>query len=682
MVVFLASSQTNVKEYVYFGSRLVATENSVSSLSISPSTWTLPPTSGSSTIFVYASSGVGWTATTSTSWIHLTAPTSSSGENSVAFTFDANSTSAVRTGTITVGAAVEVITQLASTPAAPTNVSATANPTSGADSTFTFKFSSAGGPTYINWFQAIINSSLATSGACHFIYGATEDYLTIGTGSSSGSPLWHSRARPGAQTTLDNGVNCSIDMRTVQKTTVNSTTMSLTMKIHFYPVMTGTRYAYMIVSDNAGNVDTNGWENKATYVPYPTAAPTVGTVSPSNGSGSSATFSTQFIDANGATALTDMFLMVSPVNTPTVNNSCWTYYNSGFALMSDTTVTWMGPDGSGNVENSQCKLFGSGSSVTRSGNIATLTTNLSFKNAYAGTRYLWAWAQDSGGNTGWVQKGTWTVPPSSGVGVTITQGNGFTPPYFLAVSQTSTFSASVTGTSNTAVNWSYTLNGGPLQINGTPNGNSYTISTFSFMVPQVITLTATSVADPNVSASVDLTLVPDATRPYGMTMAPNGSTVNKESYVTYSMTVSNSTGASNVRWVQPHYSWVSPMDFYGFVPGQPAGQSNSFGCHLLYDAGSNTLYLDNEAGNSNWVSSGVIGASSVLSNSICSVDLLNSSVSAPANNTTMQLNLRLKITGSFPGNVENIYMSSANNSFVLNPSFFLGWWWMGTNTLP
>jgi hypothetical protein len=54
-----------------------------------------------------------WTASTSTSWIHVTAPTggSGSGTSRVRFTVDANTGTATRTGTITVGTSTLTVTQ-------------------------------------------------------------------------------------------------------------------------------------------------------------------------------------------------------------------------------------------------------------------------------------------------------------------------------------------------------------------------------------------------------------------------------------------------------------------------------------------------------------------------------------------------------------------------------------------
>ncbi len=82
--------------------------------------YTLNPTSasftlsgGSGSFTVTASSACSWTASTTASWINLSAGASGSGSGTVSYTVDANSTSSSRTGTITVGGASFTITQTA-----------------------------------------------------------------------------------------------------------------------------------------------------------------------------------------------------------------------------------------------------------------------------------------------------------------------------------------------------------------------------------------------------------------------------------------------------------------------------------------------------------------------------------------------------------------------------------------
>ncbi len=190
--------QQTTKEYVYLGSTLIATETNSVTYSVSPVKDTLGAAAGSNHVFVYAIAGTAWSAITSASWVHLAGPTSGSGNGSVNFTFDANpSTTAIRYATINFGPVQEYLTQLPSAVGQPLNNSFSANPISGTDSTFTFTFSSPGGAPYINWFQSIINNHLGYDGACNFIYGATEDVLTLANGQNG---TWYVAGRHGDPT--------------------------------------------------------------------------------------------------------------------------------------------------------------------------------------------------------------------------------------------------------------------------------------------------------------------------------------------------------------------------------------------------------------------------------------------------------------------------------------------------
>jgi hypothetical protein len=68
-------------------------------------------------------------------------------------------------------------------------------------------------------------------------------------------------------------------------------------------------------------------------------------------------------------------------------------------------------NGSGTVSNSQCSVNAAGSSATGSGNILTLTLNMSFSSAFNGNRVIYMAARDSteANNSGWQSMGSWTV---------------------------------------------------------------------------------------------------------------------------------------------------------------------------------------------------------------------------------------------------------------------------------
>lgn len=90
------------------------------------------------------------------------------------------------------------------------------------------------------------------------------------------------------------------------------------------------------------------------------------------------------------------------------------------------------------VSNSQCSIFGTGSSATTSGGTLTLTLNMSFTAAFAGNRVVYLAARDSvANNTGWVTMGVRGIPPLPS---TLPNPVSMTPPSGSASLATSGFS--------------------------------------------------------------------------------------------------------------------------------------------------------------------------------------------------------------------------------------------------
>jgi hypothetical protein len=67
-------------------------------------------------------------------------------------------------------------------------------------------------------------------------------------------------------------------------------------------------------------------------------------------------------------------------------------------------------NGSGTIENGQCRVQGNGSSATPNGNVLNLTLNILFKEGFQGNHVLYGAARDtlSGNNTGWQAVGAWS----------------------------------------------------------------------------------------------------------------------------------------------------------------------------------------------------------------------------------------------------------------------------------
>jgi N-acetylneuraminic acid mutarotase len=141
-------------------------------------------------------------------------------------------------------------------------------------------------------------------------------------------------------------------------------------------------------------------------------APTTISVTPSSGSTATVSFSAVYSDGNGASDLTTVYLLVN--NSPSAASSCFVEYNrpaNTYRLINDSGTTWSNPIGSGqSFSNSQCTVSPSGTSMA-SGNNLTVTFPITFTSAFSGAKKVSLLAMDgAGGNSGWNERGSWTVP--------------------------------------------------------------------------------------------------------------------------------------------------------------------------------------------------------------------------------------------------------------------------------
>src|SRR4029077_713280 len=91
--------------------------------------------------------------------------------------------------------------------------------------------------------------------------------------------------------------------------------------------------------------------------------------------------------------------------------------------------------GTGTVQNSQCSIAGTGSSVSGSGNTLTLTLVVTFKASFAGKKVFYLAAQDTA-SSGWLALATWSGPGTAPVGPGV---GGVTPARSTSATQPFTF---------------------------------------------------------------------------------------------------------------------------------------------------------------------------------------------------------------------------------------------------
>ena len=216
---------------------------------------------------------------------------------------------------------------------------------------------------------------------------------------------------PGSSSTLANS-QCTLG-GSGSSVSLSGTTLTLNLAITFNSSFGGAKSIYMQAYTyeglNTGMLARGSW----TVAPSAGGTPSAVSVSPSSGSGLTQTFTFAFSDTAGAADLHQQYALFSSSTSAT--NACEVEYDgTNLYLLNNAGATWLGPmapGSSGSLSNSQCTLSGSGSSVSASGNTRTLILAMTFNNSFAGSDniYMETTTQE-GVNTGFVSRGTWTIP--------------------------------------------------------------------------------------------------------------------------------------------------------------------------------------------------------------------------------------------------------------------------------
>ncbi len=292
----------------------------------------------------------------------------------------------------------------------------------------------------------VVDQALNRSNSCYLAYGPPANGLYL---LNDAQTQWMGPVPLGAGGTLANS-QCSVNLG-ASSASGSGNTLTVNLNLSFTNGFSGTKNVYAYALDS--QYKNSGWQTRGTWtVPGAAAnsAPTIGTLTPTSGSGSSQTFQLKVSDTNGYGDLISVQMVVDQALGR--SNSCYLAYGppaNGLYLLNDAQTQWMGPvplGGGGTLANSQCSVNLGASSASKSGNTLTMNVNLSFSNGYAGTKNVYAYALDSkNANSGWQTRGTWIVPgtaanqpptigsvtPSSGSGttqtfrVTLSDPNGY-----------------------------------------------------------------------------------------------------------------------------------------------------------------------------------------------------------------------------------------------------------------
>jgi uncharacterized repeat protein (TIGR01451 family) len=226
--------------------------------------------------------------------------------------------------------------------------------------------------------------------------------------------------------------------------TMSSLSWSAATGATSYDVYFGTSSSPPKVTNTAGTTYSTGtlasnttyyWRIVAIFPSCSTSSPTwsfttatlaPASVSPGAGSGTTQTFTFTFTDSAGYSDLTVLDVLIN--NYLDGIGACYFAWvpagaSAGYLYLVDDAGDGGYVSGSpmlfptsNSLQNSQCTINGTGSSVSSNGNTLTLTLAITFKPGFGGNKIFYTAARSNTQNSGWQALGTWNVPGTPPVG--------------------------------------------------------------------------------------------------------------------------------------------------------------------------------------------------------------------------------------------------------------------------
>jgi hypothetical protein len=349
--------------------------------------------------------------------------------------------------------------------AAPTVTGISPNTGIGLAQTFTVQLADASGAADIASAAVRINTTNSASNGCSLSYDRAGGVFSLFQDATSS---WLSLA-PGSGSSISNA-NCTLS-GTGLGVSMSGNTLTMTLPLTFKAGFSGTKNIYISATD-AGGLSSN-WVTAGSWTPesgsYP---PTVVSLTPNAGTGSSQAFTLTLADPNGNADIGGANIIINGSINGT--NACFLSYSRAantIYLFRDSDNSWqpLSPGAATTVSNANCTLAGTGFSITASGNSLILVLPFTFSSAFLGTKNFYVTVIDQGQlSSGWVTAGTWTT------------GTGAAPPTVSGVSPNSGYGATQTFTLTlTDTNGNADIAGANIIVNGSINGNNSCFLSYS-----------------------------------------------------------------------------------------------------------------------------------------------------------------------------------------------------------
>ncbi len=284
---------------------------------------------------------------------------------------------------------------------------------SGFNQTFTLRYNHPGGVAQIGVVNALVNNALIGSNACYIAYSQPLGVLYlvndggVGVGLSSALTLGGTGAVSNSQCTVNAAGSSAV---------ASGNSLVLTLNVTFTANFMGNKVVYL-AGQSVSNA-TSGWITAGvSVVPESIIAfPRSTDMNPPTGDTNNATVSFNYQDTIDAAALQTVWALANTA----VNGSraCYVaYFRPGnlLFLIPDSgdanAATSITLNGSGEIENSQCRITAAGSGAITVGNTLTLTLNMTYKLGFGPSIGVWTAANTLAGLTSpWKIVGARRIP--------------------------------------------------------------------------------------------------------------------------------------------------------------------------------------------------------------------------------------------------------------------------------
>lgn len=593
------------------------------------------------------------------------------------------------------------------------------NPASGQgmSQAFSLVVTDIAGASDLGMVHLIVSSSANLSNACWISYDAQKRSIGIVNNAAS---AYVGYVTPGQAVSYSNSQCTLSGIGTSVQLSGNNLTLTANLQFNaaFAKIGSGSLksiYGYPVSTAGkapAGLVPMGTWNvGQALINP-----PTVTSITPSAGQGSSQTFALTVADPLGASELATVQLLIGTSNANASACSITYLAQQGrFGLLDDAGTTYAGyvtPGQALTVSNSQCTLTGSGSSIQTLGNSITMTVNLQFTDGFAGsggsaTKSVYALpvnAAGQGSAGGMASVGTWTIPkaatpdpPSLGT-LTPASGQGASQAFVLTVSDpagaSDLGSVQVLFGSSTAMAASCSVTYAAAQGTFSLANDAGTSVVGAVTSGQATSVSNSQCTLKGMGSSVALsgnTLTMTFNLEFSGAFASLGNSATKNVYAkplnaagqgpaggfitVGTWTVPQSTtGPPTVVSMSPSTGQGNSVS-YVLTVSDPAGASDlstvqltvgsstalASACSVSYSAQTNTLGLTNDAGTA-FAAYLSPGQATTISNSQCTLTGSGSSVQLTGNTLTMTVSLQFAsaFAGAGSGPVKNVYAKPVN----------------------